>query len=84
MANYNNENKTKEQIICEAVCGILMLLSVIVYILIGFLANLWHPGWLVIVCSALVCGIINCISNLVINLKQKANKEGNDTEDELR
>lgn len=30
------------------VCGGTMLLSVIVYLLIGFIADVWHPTWLII------------------------------------
>lgn len=68
------ERKTKAQIISDGVCGILMLLSIIAYLIVGFTANIWHPTWLIIVCTALVCGIIGVVSNTVARLKNNENK----------
>ncbi len=68
------KEKTKSQIILDGLCGILMLLSIIAYLIVGFTTKIWHPTWLIIVCTALVCGIIGVISNTITNLKNIDNK----------
>lgn len=76
----NNSNKSSFEIISGAICGILMILSIIAYLLFGFLANLWHPGWIIVVCTALLCGIVGIIGNLCTSLKLiKKEKENNET-----
>ena len=70
--------RTKAQIISDAVCGVLMLVSLLVFILVGIFAHVWHPTWIVIPCSGLVCGIISIIVNTYTNLHKK---EIADTED---
>lgn len=70
--------RTKAQIISDAVCGVLMLVSLLVFILVGIFAHVWHPTWIVIPCSGLVCGIISIIVNTFTNLHKK---EIADTED---
>ena len=70
--------RTKAQIISDAVCGVLMLVSLLVFILVGIFAHIWHPTWIVIPCSGLVCGIISIIVNTYTNLHKK---EIADTED---
>ncbi len=72
------KNKTKSQIICDAVCGILMLLSIISFILVGFLTKIWHPTWLIIAISGVVCGIIGIISNTATSLKSLTKKDDNE------
>lgn len=68
------KEKTKSQIILDGLCGILMLLSIIAYLIVGFTTKISHPTWLIIVCTALVCGIIGVISNTITNLKNIDNK----------
>lgn len=63
--------RTKAQIISDAVCGVLMLVSLLVFILVGIFAHIWHPTWIVIPCSGLVCGIISIIVNTYTNLHKK-------------
>lgn len=71
----NKEEKTKSQIIGEALCGILMLVCIIVYLILGLTLNFWHPGWLIPVSGAIACGIIEIISNTITDLKQIDKKE---------
>lgn len=40
------------------ICGALMLLATILYLLLGFLWKLWHPGWIVFPVAALLCAIV--------------------------
>lgn len=71
------ETKTKSQIICDAISGILMLVSIIAYVLVGFLTSIWHPTWLIVAISGLVCGIIGIVSNTVNDYKKMKDKEDN-------
>lgn len=71
------EERSKIEIICDAVCGLIMLGCVGVYVLIGFIKSVWHPTWVIIVAGAIVCGIISIISNTVVNFK-KINKKSED------
>ncbi len=65
----NKKQKSKSQIICDAVCGILMIVATIAYLLVGFLTNIWHPTWLIFVVTALVSAIIGIVSNTSTDLK---------------
>ena len=62
------------QIICDAICGILMLASILVFILVGIFANIWHPTWIVIPCSGIVCGIVSISINTYANLHTETPK----------
>lgn len=66
--------KSKAQIICDAICGILMLASILVFILVGIFANIWHPTWIVIPCSGIVCGIVSISINTYANLHTETPK----------
>ena len=66
--------KSKAQIICAAICGILMLASILVFILVGIFANIWHPTWIVIPCSGIVCGIVSISINTYANLHTETPK----------
>lgn len=37
------KEKTKSQIILDGLCGILMLLSIIAYLIVAFTTKIWHP-----------------------------------------
>lgn len=67
--------KTKAQVICDAFCGILMLVSIMAFVLIGIFAHIWHPTWVIIVCSALVCGIVAIAVNTYSSLHREENIE---------
>ena len=71
------KSKTKSQIICDAITGILMLISIIAYILVGFLTKIWHPTWLIVAISALVSGIIGIVCNSTNEYKKLKNKQEN-------
>lgn len=73
------KNKTKIQIISDAICGIIMILAIVSYIIVGFLFT-WHPTWLIVAVSALVCAIIGIVSNTINDyrkLQEKNEKKDN-------
>lgn len=42
-------------------CGVLMMLSTAIYLVMGFVWRLWHPGWVIFPISGILCGIINIL-----------------------
>lgn len=44
-------------------CGIVMLACIIAYLLLGALANLWHPHWLIVVAGVFAATLIGAIGN---------------------
>lgn len=63
--------KSKAVTISDAICGVLMLASVLAYILVGIFAHVWHPTWVIIVATAIVIGIISIIVNTYANLHKE-------------
>ncbi|MDE7164033.1 MAG: helix-turn-helix domain-containing protein [Clostridiales bacterium] len=63
---YNNEirhimNPTPKDRIASAACGAIMMTATAIYLVIGFVGNYWHPGWVVFPVGGIICGIINTI-----------------------
>lgn len=73
----NKRNKAK--IITEAVSGLIFILSVVVYLIIGFVTDKWHPWWLVIICGIVLAAIVDILVNMIAELKQ-ADKTNNTDE----
>lgn len=72
------KQKSKAQIISDCCCGILMICAIISYLIVGFVAKIWHPTWLILVCSALLCGVFGIIAETITNTQKL--KEKNKTE----
>ncbi len=63
---YNREaqeqaNPPKGKKLKEVICGIIMLSATAVYLLIGFIGNIWHPSWAIFPVCGIICGIISMI-----------------------
>lgn len=41
--------------------SIIMLFAVIIFLIVGFVWDLWHPGWIVFPIAGILCGIANVI-----------------------
>ena len=50
-----------------AFCAIVFLVSIPAYLVMGFLWNLWHPGWLIFVAATVLCGISSVLCTLVFS-----------------
>lgn len=46
-----------ENIYVSSACGIVILLCIIVYLLLGSISNLWHPYWIILILGLTFCGI---------------------------
>ena len=70
-----NRNKRKKKLergenpYIGGACGILMLSCCITYMLLGAVANLWHPYWIIMVVGGLICGIIAPIGKIFFDKK---------------
>ncbi len=45
----------------DAICGAVMLSAVALFLVLGFVWNLWHPGWVVFPVGGIICGIVSLI-----------------------
>lgn len=70
--------KSKISIILDAVCGTLMLVCIMSYLLIGVIKNIWHPTWIIIVIGAFICALIGIINDAVTKINAKNNPQNND------
>lgn len=72
--------KEKAIIISDAISGIIVLLSVFVYLVLGFTINWWHPGWIIVVGACMVSAIVSIVTNMIVELKKSEteNKKQNE------
>lgn len=68
VAGYNAERAgenapSRKKKFGDALCGAIMLLATAVFLLLGFVWNLWHPGWVVFPVGGILCGIIGTFTN---------------------
>ena len=64
-SNEIQDDKTlkakKRSRLAGKISGILMSSATAVYLLLGFIWELWHPGWVIFPVSAIACGIVGLI-----------------------
>ncbi|MBO5037057.1 MAG: helix-turn-helix transcriptional regulator [Clostridia bacterium] len=48
------------------ICSIIMILCILIFLLLGILKGLWHPGWIVFVIGIAACAI-SSVSGEIIN-----------------
>ena len=62
---YNKENESyelsKKEIFSDKIQAIIMLIATIIFLIIGFIFGLWHPGWVVFPIGGILCGIVSII-----------------------
>lgn len=63
--NYGEYNKDadsdKNKKINDAVCSAIMLTATALFLVIGFVWGLWHPGWVVFPVGGIICGIVSSV-----------------------
>ena len=61
---YNNEN-TEEYKRVEnkigRICGVIMLITTIIFLVWGFTLNMWYINWVVYPVGGILCGIVGTI-----------------------
>ena len=56
-----SERKKKLRSICKVINIIIMLLATAIFLLLGFVWELWHPGWVIFPVGGIFCGIVSAI-----------------------
>lgn len=54
-------NPSPREKLKNALCGAVMMTAMALFLVMGFVWNLWHPGWVVFPVGGIVCGIIGAI-----------------------
>ena len=62
--------------VCEAICGVIMLAVTAIYLILGFVFSLWHPGWVVFPIAGIACGILRLVCEF------KGNKDDDKKDDD--
>lgn len=52
-------NPTKSQKLKGGLCGIIMLVATAVFLLLGFICELWHPAWVAFPIGGILCAIVS-------------------------
>lgn len=55
---------SKREQLSSAICGVIMLAATAIFLVLGFLKGLWHPGWIVFPVGGIVCGAVNVVLNI--------------------
>lgn len=58
---FGNPPQNRNQAIKSAISGSVFLLSLIAYLVMGFVAKLWHPGWIIFFTPIITDGIADTI-----------------------
>lgn len=59
----------------------MVLLSALVYLVLGIAINLWSLGWVIVVATAIVSAKLSVVTNMIVELK-KAESEAKDKTEE--
>lgn len=68
-AEYNRTNikqyeKSKKEKLIGGIQSAIMLLATAVFLLLGFVWNLWHPGWVVFPVAALLGAVVRALTGI--------------------
>ena len=70
------EHRKKQAKPEDAIGGIIMSLATVVFLLLGFAFDLWHPAWVAFPIGGVLCG---CVSSIVqLSRGDRAEKEKDD------
>ena len=53
----------------SAVGSVIMMLATAAYLVMGFLWNLWHPGWVIFPVAGILCAVVTAIWKLIKKVK---------------
>lgn len=68
VSEYNRQNErelnpSSRSKFKDAICGAIMMTAVALFLVIGFVWNLWHPGWIVFPVGGIICWIVGVVMN---------------------
>lgn len=76
-------SRNKIKIISDACCGIIMLLSILTFILIGVFKGVWHPTWIILVVASITCGVISIIIGTFCKVKKISSNDNLSNHEEI-
>lgn len=63
--NAKQLKQPKHKKFSDTICGVVMMSATAIFLVLGFVWNLWHPGWVVFPVGGIICGIISAIFSSV-------------------
>ena len=66
---YNNENTDEYKKVDNKIgriCGVIMLTATIIFLVLGFVLNIWYINWIVYPIGGILCGIVGTILKKII------------------
>lgn len=57
--DVEDPDKSARERLSGAICGVIMMSATAIFLLLGFLGNRWHPGWVVFPVGGILCGIVS-------------------------
>ncbi|MBQ8320156.1 MAG: helix-turn-helix domain-containing protein [Clostridia bacterium] len=60
-----NGETGKGKKISETISSVIMMAATVIFLLCGFIGNLWHPAWVVFPVGGILCGIVSVIVEAV-------------------
>lgn len=57
-------HRAKRKKFCDALCGTIMLAATGIFLLMGFVWDMWHPGWVIFPLGGIICAIVNTIAGI--------------------
>ncbi len=63
-----------ENPIIGAICGVIMLISLTVFLLLGAFLDMWHPMWIIVAAGAVLCAIIG-VAEKIVSYRKEHNKK---------
>lgn len=64
IATYNHENTTESKAASDKIgkiCGVIMMLATLIYLLSGFLCDAWTFAWFIFPIGGICCGVVGVI-----------------------
>lgn len=63
-AGENGDENPRRNKLSDTICGVIMMVATATYLLLGFIGDHWHPGWIVFPVGGILCGIVRLIFNV--------------------
>ena len=66
VSEYNKESRKaniRRSKLNETISSVIMLSATALYLVLGFVWHLWHPGWIVFPVGGIICGIVGAVLN---------------------
>lgn len=59
--HHRHASRGQDDTLAGRLSGAIMLIATAVFLLLGFLFGLWHPGWVVFPVAGILCGVVSTL-----------------------